>query len=380
MIKKFIGLLVGMLVMFVVYVVGVQLCVSYLDIYMVCCGDMLWDILVKFFFKFWLWLEIWQVNLQVQNLYLIYLGDVFNLFFINGFMFKLELGVYSGDEVVLVILFFELGMFFKDMWVMKFEDVSLVLYVVGMEEVWLCGILGQNFYVCNLQVELGQCWVIVCLIYVFCGFEQDDKSNVENEIVGYIFDVDVFMVCSLWLEDFCNDGYYGCGEDLGVEVLVIGMVEMLCMGDVLILLLFDFIMEICKGDCVMLVDDYFYDVYFYLYVLKLVVLYVCVIVFVDVFDVVGKCQVVVLLIGKQDGVENGQIYVVWQLGEIIVDDVVGNSWCCGILFDVILLEEFVGYVMVFCIFDCVSYGLIMDSLWLVYCGDNLCMFEQVWIG
>jgi len=100
-----------------------------------------------------------------------------------------------------------------------------------------------------------------------------------------------------------------------------------------------------------------------------------VIAFADALDAAGKRQVVALSIGKQDGVENGQTYAVWQPGETIADDVAGNSWRRGTSPDVTLPEEFVGHVMVFRTFDRVSYGLIMDSLRPVHRGDNLRMPE-----
>ncbi|MGN6237308.1 LysM peptidoglycan-binding domain-containing protein [Dyella sp.] len=375
MIKKSIGLLAGMLVTFAVYAAGAQLRASHPDTYTVRRGDTLWDISAKFLSKPWLWPEIWQANPQVQNPHLIYPGDVLNLSFINGPTLKLEPGVHSGDEAVPAIPLSELGMFLKDMRVMKSEDVSSAPYVVGMEEARLRGTPGQNLYVRNLQAEPGQRWAIVRPTHVFRGFEQDDKNDAENEIVGHTLDADASMVRSPWSEDFRNDGHYGRGDDLGVEVSVIGTAETLRTGDVSTLLLLDSTMEIRKGDRVMPVDDHPYDAYFYPHAPKSVASHARVIAFADALDAAGKRQVVALSIGKQDGVENGQTYAVWQPGETIADDVAGNSWDRGTSPHVTLPEEFVGHVMVFRTFDRVSYGLIMDSLRPVHRGDNLRMPE-----
>lgn len=375
MIKKSIGLLAGMLVTFAVYAAGAQLRASHPDTYTVRRGDTLWDISAKFLSKPWLWPEIWQANPQVQNPHLIYPGDVLNLSFINGPTLKLAPGVHSSDDAVPAIPLSELGMFLKDMRVMKSEDVSSAPYVVGMEEARLRGTPGQNLYVRNLQAEPGQRWAIVRPTHVFRGFEQDDKNDAENEIVGHTLDADASMVRSPWSEDFRNDGHYGRGDDLGVEVSVIGTAETLRTGDVSTLLLLDSTMEIRKGDRVMPVDDHPYDPYFYPHAPKSVSPHARVIAFADALDAAGKRQVVALSIGKQDGVENGQTYAVWQPGETIADDVAGNSWRRGTSPHVKLPEEFVGHVMVFRTFDRVSYGLIMDSLRPVHRGDTLRMPE-----
>jgi hypothetical protein len=371
MMKKSIGLLAGMLVTFAVYAAGAQLRASHPDTYTVRRGDTLWDISAKFLSKPWLWPEIWQANPQVRNPHLIYPGDVLNLAFLNGPSLKLEPGVHTGDEAVPAIPLSELRMFLKDMRVMKSEDVSSAPYVFGFEEARLRGAVGQNIYVRGLQAEPGQRWAIVRPTHVFRGFEQDDPADDDSELVGHTLDSDASMVSSPWSEDFRNDGHTGRGDDLGVEVSVIGTAETLRTGDVSTLLLLDSTMEIRKGDRVMPVDDSPYDPYFYPHAPKAVPAKARVIAFADALDAAGKRQVVALSVGAQDGVQNGQTYAVWQPGETIADDVAGNSWRRGTSPHVTLPEEFAGHVMVFRTFDRVSYGLVMDSLRPVKRGDTL---------
>ncbi|HET6430603.1 LysM domain-containing protein [Dyella sp.] len=371
MMKKSIGLLAGMLVTFAVYAAGAQLRASHPDTYTVRRGDTLWDISAKFLSKPWLWPEIWQANPQVRNPHLIYPGDVLNLAFLNGPTLKLEPGVHAGEEAVPAIPLSELRMFLKDMRVMKSEDVSSAPYVVGFEEARLRGAVGQNLYVRGLTAEPGQRWAIVRPTHVFRGFEQDDPADEDNELVAHTLDSDASMVRSPWSEDFRDDGHFGRGDDLGVEVSVIGTAETLRTGDVSTLLLLDSTLEIRKGDRVMPVDDSPYDPYFYPHAPKSVPAKARVIAFADALDAAGKRQVVALSVGAKDGVENGQTYAVWQPGETIADDVAGNSWRRGSSPQVTLPEEFAGHVMVFRTFDRVSYGLIMDSLRPVKRGDTL---------
>lgn len=374
MIRKSIGLLAGMLVTVAVYAAGAQLRASHPDTYTVRHGDTLWDISAKFLSKPWLWPEIWQANPQVRNPHLIYPGDVLNLSFINGGAgLKLEPGVHTSDDAVPAIPLSELRMFLKDMRVMSSADVKAAPYVVGFEEARLRGAIGQNIYVKNLQAQPGQRWAIVRPTHQFRGYEQDDKDDADNDLVAHVLDSDASTVRSPWSEDFRADGHYGKGDDLGVEVSVIGTAETLRTGDVTTLLLLDSTQEIRKGDRVLPVESEPYDPYYYPHLPKSVPANARVIAYADALDAAGKRQVVALSIGSQDGVENGQTYAVWQPGETIADDVAGDSWDRGTSPKVKLPEEFAGHVMVFRTFDRVSYGLIMDSLRPVKKGDTLRM-------
>lgn len=375
MIRKSIGLLAGMLVTVAVYAAGAQLRADHPDTYTVRKGDTLWGISARFLSKPWLWPEIWQANPQVQNPHLIYPGDVLNLSFINGPRLGLQPRVRTEGEAIPAIPLSELRMFLKDLRVMNSNEVNDSPYVVGFEEARLRGAVGQNIYVRNLKGDPGQRWAIVRPSHVFRGFKEDDHSDPGNGIVGHDIDSDVSMVNGPWKEDFRNDGHYGRGNDLGVEVAVIGTAETLRTGDPSTLLLLDSTQEIRKGDRVMPIDDKPYDAYYYPHAPKTVADNARVIAFADAMDAVGPRQVVALSIGAKDGAENGQTYSIFQPGENIHDDVASNSWNRGVGKRVTLPDEFIGHVMVFRTFDRVSYGLVMDGLRPVHKGDRLALPE-----
>jgi hypothetical protein len=370
MIKKFIVLLAGMLVTVAVYAAGVQLRADHPDSYTVRRGDTLWDISAKFLSKPWLWPEIWQANPQVRNPHLIYPGDVLNLSFINGPRLQLQPQVHPEGEAVPAIPLSELKMFLKDMRVMDSNAVSSAPYVVGLEEARLRGAVGQNVYVRGLQGEPGQHWAIVRPTHVFRGFNQSDSSNAD--LVSHELNSNAAMVNAPWSEDSRNDGHYGKGDDLGVEVSVIGTAETLRMGDPSTLLLLNSTMEIRSGDRIMPVDDTPYDAFYYPHPPKSApAANAHVNGFADAMDAAGSRQVVMLSIGAKDGVDNGQTFTLYQPGETIHDDVASNSWRRGVGKTVTLPDEFVGHVMVFRTFDRVSYALIMDGLRPVHIGARL---------
>jgi hypothetical protein len=245
-----------------------------------------------------------------------------------------------------------------------------------MEEARLRGTVGQNIYVRGLTGAPGQRWAIVRPTHVFRGFEQDDPNDADNGIVSHDLDSNVAMVSTPWSEDFRNDGHLGRGQDMGVEVSVIGNAEILRTGDPSTLLLLDSTMEIRSGDRILPVDDSPYDAFYYPHPPKSVPgNNARVIGFADGMDAVGPRQVVMLSIGAKDGVDNGQTFTIEEPGETIHDDVASSSWRRGVGKRVTLPDEFVGHVMVFRTFDRVSYGLVMDSLRPVHKGNRLRMPE-----
>ncbi len=359
MIRKTIVLLAGMLVTLTVYAAGAQLRASHPDSYTVRRGDTLWDISAKFLAKPWLWPEIWQANPQVRNPHLIYPGDVLNLYFVNGPTLRLQPSVHREGDAVPAIPLSQLRMFLKDLRVMDSDAVRSAPYVVGLEENRLRGTVGQNIYVRGMDGVPGQRWLVVRPSHVFRGF---DQGSADASLVAHGLDSNAAMVKAPWSENSRGDGHYGKGDDLGVEVSVIGTAETLRAGDPSTLLLLDSTKEIRSGDRIIPADDKPYDAFYYPHPPEAVPADAKVIGFTDALVAVGSRQVVLLSVGSRDGIDNGTTFSISEPGETIHDDVASNSWNRGVGETVRLPDEYVGHVMVFRTFDRVSYGLVMDSL------------------
>ena len=376
MFKKSLGLLTGLLVSLVVFAAGAQLRADHPDTYVVKKGDTLWDISARFLTQPWLWPEIWRANPQVHNPHLIYPGDVLKLSYGDGNQPELGLQprVRASELSPIPPLPLELiKPFLKDFRVIDADRLESSPYVVAFEDSHMRGVPGEFAYVRGLDASPGQHFAVVRPTHAFRVFHADKPDK--RDLVAHRLESNVALVDGPWKEYTADDGHWGKGDSLGVEVQVIGDAMVQRTGDPATLILEETTKEIRAGDRLLPLDDEPYDSTYYPHAPSSVANGAKVIAFADAMAAAGRLQVVALSTGHADGVDNGTTFSIFQPGELIHDDVASSSSRRDFGKKVQLPEEYVGHVMVFRTFEHVSYGLIMDGIRPVKLGDRLRMPE-----
>lgn len=367
MLKKIPLVVAGMALALTAWAASTHLKPNHPDQYVVEKGDTLWDISARFLTKPWYWPEIWQANPQVENPHLIYPGDVLNLSYDHGPTVTLKPSVHEGKAPVPAIPVARLAPFLEDMRVIDEDALEDSPYVMAFEDNELRGTQGNYAYVRQLNAQPGQKYAIVRPNHVFRRFGDDE--------VGHTLNSTAEMLSGPWKEDFRNDGHYGHGDMLGIEVQVIGTAQVVKTGDPASLLVRDASMEIRKGDRLLPVDDDPYDAQYFPHPPEHKPDDGRVIALNGALDAVGQRQVVALSVGSNDGIDNGTTFTLSKPGERVHDDVSGNGFHRSLPEHVKLPDEYVGHVMVFRTFADVSYGLVMDSRRPVKLGTKLKMPE-----
>jgi len=308
--------------------------------YMVKQGDTLWDIASRFLRDPWRWPDIWYVNPQIENPHLIYPGDEVVLTYKDGKP-QLELrragaapaAPGSADttrtvklspeirrqplgEAVPVVPVEAISQFFSRPSVVRPGELDGAAYIVSSQEAHLIAGLGDKIYVRGLP-ESGP----VRFNIVRAGKTYADRDGVA----------------------------------LGVEALHVGEAVVRKFGDPATLEIVSLNREALVGDKLMVADERGADFDFVPHVPDSEI-NARVISLVDGLSRFGQYQVVVVGAGKEQGINRGHVLAVYQSGGTVRDKVVKESASL-----VALPDERVGYLMVFRVFDKVSYGLVMKS-------------------
>ena len=304
------------------------------DRHVVVPGDTLWDIASMFLQDPWYWPEIWQINPQVENPHLIYPGDVLSLAYIDGQpVIQLERGgaVAGGDvtrlsprvrsepleEAIPTIPFETLRGFLSRQAVVESEQLETLPYVLAHPE-GLVGSAGQNVYVRGTSAPVGSVFSLV---------------HLDDELVDP------------------DDG-----EVIGYEGLYVGQGRVTQSGDPTTVLLTESAREALIGDY--LLEDESQTPANYFPRAPENEVDGTIISVVDGISLIGQYQVVIINRGARDGLEPGHVLRAFQAGEVVTDDI-GPT---GLFADKVRLPDVpAGTMMVFRIFDRMSYALVMEA-------------------
>ena len=307
------------------------------DRYEVRVGDTLWDIASMFLQDPWYWPEIWQINPQVANPHLIFPGDILSLAYLSdgqpfiqveraaqverggGGVTRLSPRVREEplEEAIPTIPFETLRAFLSRPAVLEREQLESLPYVVAHDQ-GLIGSTGEQIYVRGTDGPVDTVYNVVHL-----GDELVDPDD---------------------------------GTVIGYEGIYVGQGRVRRTGDPSTLMLTETAREALVGDY-LLEEESLAPVNYFPRAPEGDV-EGRIISVIDGVSLIGQYQAVVINRGAVHGLEPGHVLGVYRTGELIRDRFSGN----GLRAEKIQLpDEPAGTMMVFRIFDRMSYALVMEA-------------------
>jgi len=306
------------------------------DTYVVKKGDTLWDISGVFLEKPWNWPQLWHVNPQIENPNLIYPGDTLNLTYING---KPALVLSRGRDVKL------------DPQV-RMTPIDRAIPAIPLEAV--NAFLNRGRVLEEADFKGAP--------YVLAGKEGHIVTGAGDEIYGRgVFD-----------ENVSGYGVYRRGkpyldpeteELLGIQARDIGTAKILAVdGEVATMAMNRSTEEVRRGDVLLPEEERRISANFFPSApaddIKGVLI--------DVeggVSQIGRMNVVIINKGAREGLAEGNLMAIYKKGETVRDPVTN---------DLVKTPDFrAGLLMVFRVFDKVSYGLVLKAERPLTVGDGV---------
>jgi len=298
------------------------------DRYEVQVGDTLWDIAAMFLQDPWYWPEIWQINPQVANPHLIYPGDLLTLAYVAGQpVIQIQRGTAQRlspriremplEDAIPTIPFETLRAFLSRQAVLQPSQLETLPYVLAQRE-GLIGSAGENVYARGTSGPVGTAYKLVHL-----GEPLVDPDD--DAVIGY-------------------------------EGIYVGQGRVQRTGDPSTVLLTDTVRETLVGDYLLEDEDLAPMNYFPRTPGTDVEGRIVSVI--NGLSLIGQYQAVVINRGALHGLEPGHVLEVYRTGEVIKDEVAQS----GLFADKVQLpDESAGTMMVFRIFDRMSYALVMEA-------------------
>ncbi|MGB5246631.1 MAG: LysM peptidoglycan-binding domain-containing protein [Woeseia sp.] len=316
--------------------------------YVVKRGDTLWDISATFLKDPWYWPEVWYVNPQVENPHLIYPGDVLTLVMIDGrprimmsrgnaYRLSPQARVTALNDAVTSIPYEQIAAFLSRGMVLERSQIESLPYVLAIRGDRLIGGAGNDLYVRGGGARpTGTRYSVVHV-----GEELVDPDD--NSVVGY-------------QGIFVGEGALSRGGDPATVTLTDTNREAL-KGDRLVPETVDIPLNFFPKAPEAEVDGRIMSV-------------------VDGVSLIGQYQVIVLNRGARNGLAPGDVLTVFQAGDTVRDRYANRSFLAGTGMlgglggeKVVLPDEQAGTVMVFKVYDRISYALVMEATSDIHVND-----------
>lgn len=383
-----------------------QLNPSHPESYTVVKGDTLWGISGRFLTKPWLWPQIWQANPQVKNPDLIYPGNVLTLTYVDGKpVLELSRGgqrtggrnvklsptarEYTHEEAVRAIPLSAIHPFLSRHLVLSDREMLTAPYVVSSQDQHLVNGAGNHIYVRGMH-------------------EGDNTTRYTVYRKG-----EVVYNPQAGKGEMVYNPQAGKGEILGYQAIHVGDVVVERGGDPATAYLVDAKREVLNGDRLFAETDEQLPEFIPHAPAQEVRGYIVSVI--DGVSEIGRHQVVIINMGKEQGIEPGHVLGIFQSSLSVRDDIktdlrekedderrlkfqysdysavdqvfenvfndIRNTKRAldkklGVKFNTVpdqvqLPEERAGEVMVFRAFDNLSYALVMKTTRPVHISDSV---------
>lgn len=323
---------------------AVQLKPDHPEEYTVLKGDTLWDISNLFLKDPWLWPEIWHINTQIENPHLIFPGDVIALIMIDG-QPKL-MPIKRGDASRTVKLSPQ----------KRISPIDSAIPAIPLDAI--SSFLSDNRVVSPETYNKSG--------YILASSEGRVASGAGDLVYGRLMNPDDYN------EDITFYGVYRKGdffidpitkENLGLEIKSLGLSQVKRRNkEILTLELIKTKEEVLKTDRLLPPEDR-----------KLVSTFIPSAPEQDVdgllinvlggVSTIGQYNVVVINKGEREAMKVGNVLAIYQKGETVNDEIK--------LEKLRLPSERAGLLMIFRVFEKVSFGLVLKSDRVLKVGDEV---------
>ncbi|MFT5139651.1 MAG: hypothetical protein ACI9H8_001120 [Lysobacterales bacterium] len=353
------------------------------DEYTVVKGDTLWDISARFLDQPWQWPAIWHANQQIQNPHLIYPGDRISLVYIDGSprlmvdrgkpevrmspnarnVDREPIGAFPSDKI---------KPFIKNARIISAAQYETLPYVVKNYESQINAHDDVRTYVRQLSGVEGQEFSIVRLGNIYYKSDEE-KKRAREAGYGHHSPERLELPQGFWRPV----NTWGQKEEIiGYELYEVAHAILIKTGDPAILRVGAGHFEVIEGDLILPVDDHDLPDSFMPRPMNAMPDNLKVLAIEGGHYGVGHNMIISISGGSNQGVQPGHVFSAFRPGEYIRDDV---KYPAGSMADirtwngdkVQLPDEYDAHIMVFRVFDEVSYAMVMDGARLVREFDTL---------
>jgi len=309
---------------------------SHPDRYTVVEGDTLWDIAGRFLETPWRWPDVWHVNPQIKNPHLIYPGDELTLTYdANGNPIikrtkrgrptvKLSPGLRKTrlDRAIPTIPLDAIQQFLSKPMSVGEKELQAAPYVVQPADDHVVAGAGDRLYVRGLKEEGKAKFSIFRPGDKYIKYSTKDSD--EPEVLGY-------------------------------EALYVGETTVASFGEISTLLITSTERESVAGDRLLPLAENDINEHFMPHA-PLANIDAAIIAVVDGVAQIGQHQIVVIDSGSREKINVGTVLGIYTRGKTVFDNVSPERGD-----KVKLPDERAGTLMIFRVFEKVSFGLVMDA-------------------